>query len=153
MTASTSWRSTRKSCAVQDDLERVLFDEGTILRRLDEIADQISADYRERELTVLAEEAQDYTDRAREELAAVEAPYLTAQAAWEEAEQRWARLGKAIRNEVRALQEEQGIYSTRSVKTEAPGFPLDGGERVFQRSREGTLLARPGAISDISDDD
>ena len=36
------------------DLERVLFDEATILRRLDEIAAQISADYRERELTVIA---------------------------------------------------------------------------------------------------
>lgn len=39
---------------MQDDLECVLFDEGTILRRLDEIAAQISADYRERELTVIA---------------------------------------------------------------------------------------------------
>lgn len=37
-----------------DDLERVLFDEQTILRRLDEIAAQISADYRERDLTVIA---------------------------------------------------------------------------------------------------
>ncbi|MFN2476768.1 MAG: hypoxanthine phosphoribosyltransferase [Chthoniobacterales bacterium] len=39
---------------MQDDLERVLFDETTILRRLDEIAAQISADYRDRELTVIA---------------------------------------------------------------------------------------------------
>jgi len=39
---------------VQDDLERVLFDEPTILRRLDEIAAQISNDYRDRELTVIA---------------------------------------------------------------------------------------------------
>lgn len=39
---------------MQDDLERVLFDEPTILRRLDEIAAQISADYRDRELTVIA---------------------------------------------------------------------------------------------------
>src|SRR6059058_2135995 len=39
---------------MQDDLERVLFDEGTILRRLDEIAGKISADYRDRELTVIA---------------------------------------------------------------------------------------------------
>jgi hypoxanthine phosphoribosyltransferase len=39
---------------MQDDLERVLFDEATILRRLDEIAAQISDDYRERELTVIA---------------------------------------------------------------------------------------------------
>ena len=39
---------------MQDDLERVLLDEATILRRLDEIAAQISADYRERELTVIA---------------------------------------------------------------------------------------------------
>lgn len=36
------------------DLERVLFDEATIIRRLDEIAAQISADYRERDLTVIA---------------------------------------------------------------------------------------------------
>lgn len=39
---------------MQDDLERVLFDETTIHRRLDEIAAQISADYRDRELTVIA---------------------------------------------------------------------------------------------------
>ncbi len=36
------------------DLERILFDEATILRRLDEIAAQISADYQSRELTVIA---------------------------------------------------------------------------------------------------
>ena len=39
---------------MQEDLERVLFNEQTILQRLDEIAAQISADYRERELTVIA---------------------------------------------------------------------------------------------------
>lgn len=36
------------------DLDRVLFDEAGILRRLDELARQISADYRDRELTVIA---------------------------------------------------------------------------------------------------
>src|ERR1700726_3318289 len=39
---------------MQGDLERVLFDEPTILRRLDQIAAQISADYRDQELTVIA---------------------------------------------------------------------------------------------------
>ena len=39
---------------MQDDLERVLFDEATILSRLDELAARISEDYRERELTVIA---------------------------------------------------------------------------------------------------
>jgi hypoxanthine phosphoribosyltransferase len=39
---------------VQDDLERVLFDEPTILSRLDEIAAQISKDYSQKELTVIA---------------------------------------------------------------------------------------------------
>jgi hypoxanthine phosphoribosyltransferase len=39
---------------VQGDLERVLFDEPTIHRRLDEIAAQISLDYRDKELTVIA---------------------------------------------------------------------------------------------------
>src|ERR1700719_407963 len=39
---------------MQADLERVLFDEPTILGRLDEIAAQISKDYRDRELTVIA---------------------------------------------------------------------------------------------------
>jgi len=39
---------------MQADLERVLFDEATILWRLDEIAAQISKDYRDRELTVIA---------------------------------------------------------------------------------------------------
>jgi hypoxanthine phosphoribosyltransferase len=39
---------------MQSDLERVLFDEPAIYRRLDEIAAQISNDYRDRELTVIA---------------------------------------------------------------------------------------------------
>ena len=39
---------------MQADLERVLFNEATILHRLDEIAAQISSDYRDRELTVIA---------------------------------------------------------------------------------------------------
>src|SRR5580765_4296644 len=39
---------------MQKDLERVLFDESTILRRLDELAAQIAKDYRDRELTVIA---------------------------------------------------------------------------------------------------
>ena len=39
---------------MQDDLDRILFDEATILARLDEIAAQIVADYRDRELTVIA---------------------------------------------------------------------------------------------------
>lgn len=39
---------------MQDDLERTLFDEATILARLDEIAAKIAADYRDRELTVIA---------------------------------------------------------------------------------------------------
>lgn len=39
---------------MQADLERVLFDEATILRRLDELAAEISAEYQNRELTVIA---------------------------------------------------------------------------------------------------
>ena len=39
---------------MQQDLERVLFDEATIHRRLDELATRISEDYRDRELTVVA---------------------------------------------------------------------------------------------------
>jgi len=39
---------------MRSDLERILFDEPTIHRRLDEIAAQISNDYRDRELTVIA---------------------------------------------------------------------------------------------------
>ena len=39
---------------MQEDLERVLFTEATILRRLNEMAAQISRDYRDRELTVIA---------------------------------------------------------------------------------------------------
>src|SRR3954470_14906547 len=39
---------------MQEDLERILFHETTILRRLDEMAATISQDYRERELTVIA---------------------------------------------------------------------------------------------------
>src|SRR5438034_2370838 len=40
--------------AMQHHLERVLFDDRTILRRVDELAAQISIDYRGRELTVIA---------------------------------------------------------------------------------------------------
>lgn len=39
---------------MQEDLERVLFDEATILRRLDEIAVEIVRDFRDCELTVVA---------------------------------------------------------------------------------------------------
>jgi len=39
---------------VQGDLERVLFDQPTISRRLDELAAQISKDYSQKELTVIA---------------------------------------------------------------------------------------------------
>jgi hypoxanthine phosphoribosyltransferase len=39
---------------MQGDLERMLFDEPAIYGRLDEIAAQISKDYRDRELTVIA---------------------------------------------------------------------------------------------------
>src|SRR2546422_3201585 len=39
---------------MQSDLERVLFEEATIRRRLDEMAAQISEHYRNRELTVIA---------------------------------------------------------------------------------------------------
>jgi hypoxanthine phosphoribosyltransferase len=39
---------------MRSDLERVLFDEPAINRRLDELAQQISNDYRNRELTVIA---------------------------------------------------------------------------------------------------
>jgi hypoxanthine phosphoribosyltransferase len=38
---------------MQADLERILFDEATIHRRLDELAARISNDYRDRELTVI----------------------------------------------------------------------------------------------------
>jgi hypoxanthine phosphoribosyltransferase len=43
-----------KAINMQADLERILFDEKTILRRLNELAAQISADYHGRELTVVA---------------------------------------------------------------------------------------------------
>jgi hypoxanthine phosphoribosyltransferase len=39
---------------MQEDLDRILFNETTILRRLDELAAQISNDYCDRELTVIA---------------------------------------------------------------------------------------------------
>ena len=47
-------RSSGLILSVQDDLERILFDEPTISRRLDEIAVQISKDYSHKELTVIA---------------------------------------------------------------------------------------------------
>jgi hypoxanthine phosphoribosyltransferase len=39
---------------MQDDLDRILFHETTILSRLDQLAAEISAEYKERELTVIA---------------------------------------------------------------------------------------------------
>lgn len=39
---------------MEADLERILFDEATIHRRLDELAAQIANDYRDKELTVIA---------------------------------------------------------------------------------------------------
>jgi hypoxanthine phosphoribosyltransferase len=39
---------------VQDDLERILYDEATIHRRLDELAARITIDYQDRDLTVVA---------------------------------------------------------------------------------------------------
>ena len=39
---------------MRGDLERVLFDQSAIHRRLDDIAAQISSDHRQRELTVIA---------------------------------------------------------------------------------------------------
>ena len=39
---------------MQADLDRILFDEATIHRRLDELAARISHDYRDRDLTVIA---------------------------------------------------------------------------------------------------
>jgi hypoxanthine phosphoribosyltransferase len=39
---------------MQADLDRILFDEATIHRRLDELAARISRDYRDRDLTVIA---------------------------------------------------------------------------------------------------
>ena len=39
---------------MQEDLDRVLFDEPTILRRLDELGGDITAEYEGRELTVIA---------------------------------------------------------------------------------------------------
>ena len=40
--------------SMQADIERVLFDEPAIHKRLDQMAAQITADYRDRELTVIA---------------------------------------------------------------------------------------------------
>ena len=39
---------------MQEDLDRVLFDEQTILRRLDELAADITRQYQDRELTIIA---------------------------------------------------------------------------------------------------
>src|SRR5919202_3569540 len=39
---------------MQADVDRILFDEATILQRLDHLAEQISEDYRQRDLTVIA---------------------------------------------------------------------------------------------------
>ncbi|CAN5163919.1 hypoxanthine phosphoribosyltransferase [soil metagenome] len=44
----------RNSSHMQDDLERVLYDEKAILNRLDELAARITQDYHDRELTVIA---------------------------------------------------------------------------------------------------
>jgi hypoxanthine phosphoribosyltransferase len=41
-------------CAMLDDIERILLHEQTILRRLDELAAEITEEYRDKELTVIA---------------------------------------------------------------------------------------------------
>lgn len=41
-------------CAMRDDVEKILFHEDTILVRLDELAAQLTEDYRDKELTVVA---------------------------------------------------------------------------------------------------
>ncbi len=43
-----------QSPTMQEDLDRVLFDEATILRRIDELAREITTHYQGRELTVIA---------------------------------------------------------------------------------------------------
>lgn len=48
------WRLGATTAAMNDDIARVLFHESTILVRLDELAAQITADYRDKELTVVA---------------------------------------------------------------------------------------------------
>ena len=50
----TNVRTLDSSRAMQEDMERILFDEATIHHRLDELAAKISEDYRDRELTVIA---------------------------------------------------------------------------------------------------
>jgi len=109
------------------------------------------AELRVSELIVLAQDADIYTAKAQDALAAAEAPYLAAQAAWEEAEQRWARLRVPVRQELQELQAEDGIYhSARSITGDtAPSFPLPDGQTVFGRSRTGSLVARPAGISTI----
>lgn len=47
-------RGTHTLLQMQSDIERVLFDAPAIHKRLDEMATQITADYADRELTVIA---------------------------------------------------------------------------------------------------
>ena len=47
-------RRTSQAPAMREDVARILFHEQTILRRLDELAQQITADYEGKELTVVA---------------------------------------------------------------------------------------------------
>jgi hypoxanthine phosphoribosyltransferase len=58
MSGKFSLRTTRRRLdslsTMEADLERILFDEATIHRRLDDLATQIANDYRDRELTVIA---------------------------------------------------------------------------------------------------
>jgi hypoxanthine phosphoribosyltransferase len=42
------------NAVMQEDLDRVLFDEATILRRLDELAGDITTEYEGRDLTIVA---------------------------------------------------------------------------------------------------
>lgn len=112
--------------------------------------------FRDANLAALAEEADSFTQDAREAFAALEAPYQEAEAKWTAAEGRWARLSEALRKELVAAREAAGIHSsgrTDGERSRVPQFPVSVPSHAFERARAGRLLARPAAIQAIEQDE
>ncbi len=106
---------------------------------------------RRRELAAFAEEADTQTEAAMRQFGELEEHYRRAQAMWDRARQAWAPLTDAIRDHIKQIEEEQGIYrpaASLNAAAQTPPWPLleadPGG--VFERAAGGTLAVRPPGV-------
>lgn len=113
-----------------------------------EVEEEI-ARLRKKYLPAFAEEAEAYTEQAREALRALAPHYKAAEAAWGLARSKWAPLADAIAQELDNQRKANGVYSAGADDAEAsrvPGWPLPAFGSVFERSEAGALSARPPAL-------